>query len=80
MRFYPEIHAYTTHLDVGGDKIRTQARRLSTPSYAEGEWTDNSFKTQWRWSFEENLGKFYPFDTVHGYILYLSMVTLKIDS
>ena len=50
---------------MGGDKIRTQARRLSTPSYAEGEWADTSFKTQWRWSLDDDYGRFHPFETVH---------------
>ena len=64
IHFFPNISASTAHLELRSEKYSAQARRLSTPSYVEGEWEDNSFKTQWRWSFEEVWGTFNDFETV----------------
>ena len=64
VHFVPNIIASIADLEFISTKFTTKIRRLSTPSYAEGEWEDNSFKTQWRWFFEDDFGSYFPFDSV----------------
>ena len=64
VRFEPKLHAFLNMMGLTDGQEVVEVRRISTCSYMEKAYTPQSYKTQWRWYFRNDIREWELFEQV----------------